>query len=437
MQTKQGFWGPYTNMQSMLEGSVKTIVGAEGVYVYDADGKKYLDAHGGLWLVNVGYGRQEIIQAIGEQAQKLAWFPSFGGFANEPALALSERLVDLLAPEGMERIFFSNDGSGAVETALKISRQYWRLRGKPTKYKLIGRQYAYHGVTMGALSVAGLTANRAPFGPLVGGVRHAPAPYAAQCAFHPGSEECTFACARELERIIEFEGPDSVAAVIMEPVQAAGGVIIPPPDYLAQVRAICKKHEVLFIADEVVTGFGRLGSWFGSRHYGIQPDIMTMAKGLTSGYVPMGATAVSGEVFEPFVSTPTFGPEFRHGNTYAAHPIAAAAALANLDILEQEDVPANVRRMAPHFADPLQALKAEYPEKIWNVNAEGLIGRMAVTPSSVPGGRGQRVADLLYEHGVIVRPVGDIVTFSPPLTINQQEVEQMMTALAEVMRLLD
>lgn len=437
MATALNRWGPYTNMRSLAQLGPKIISRADGVYVYDDRGRQYIDGHGGLWLANVGYGRREIIDAIAQQAEALAWFPSFGGFANEPSLRLADRLVELMRVDGMAHVMFSNDGSEAVETALKIARQYWKALGRATKYKFITRRYAYHGVTMGALSVQGVTVNRIDFEPLLPGVIHVAAPYANHCSMHPDSSVCTFACARAVEDAILTQGADTVAAFIAEPVQAAGGVILPPADYLRQVREICRRHDVLFIADEVVTGFGRLGSWFGSRHYGIQPDIMTMAKGITSGYIPLGATAVSDRVFAAFLDSSVPGnPEFRHGNTYSGHPIAAAAALVNLDILEREQLPEHTREMGPILRKALQSVQTRHPQWVQDANAEGLLGRLELvdpTGKRKPGELGAAMAQHMYDLGVIVRPLGDIVTFSPPLIISEQQIVQMVAVTEEAL----
>jgi adenosylmethionine-8-amino-7-oxononanoate aminotransferase len=424
-------WGPYTNMRAIAETGPEVIVRAEGVYAYDEGGRRYIDGHGGLWLANVGYGRQEIVDAIARQAQELAWFDSFGGFANRPSMALADRLVGLMAPDGMAHVFFSNDGSGAVETALKIARQYWKMKGRANKYKFISRHRAYHGVTFGALSVQGVTANRVMFEPLLPGVIHAPAPYATQCSMHPDSPVCTLACARAIEDAILTQGADTVAAMIMEPVQAAGGVIIPPPTYMAQVAEICRRHEVLLIADEVVCGFGRLGEWFGSRYYGVKPDMMTMAKGLTSGYLPMGATAVSDEVFSAFVSGSAAGPEFRHGNTYSGHPVVAAAALANIDIIERENLPANAAAMGKVLAARLIEARASHPDWVADAGNVGLLGRLQVKdPTGLRTGSAlaAEVARGMHDRGVIVRPIEDIISFSPPLTIDEAQVDEMVAA---------
>lgn len=427
-------WGPYTNMRSQLQQGPVVVERAHGVYVYDETGRKYLDAHAGLWLANIGYGREEVLAAIQAQGEKLSWFSSFGQFANRPSLDLADRLMELLQPEGMGYVFFSNDGSEAMESALKISRQYWKAKGKPTKVKLIGREHAYHGVTMGALSVAGISANRTAFEPLLGGVRHVPAPHCVHCSFHPESTTCTMQCAHELERVIRFEGPDTVAAFVAEPVQAAGGVLFPPADYLREVREICRKYDVLFIADEVVTGFGRLGSWFGCRHYGIQPDIMTFAKGITSGYIPLGATAVRPEIVEAFVNRQVNEPEFRHGNTYSGHPLACAAALANLRIVEEEDLLGNAHQQGERLRSGLRRIQDKFPQHVYDTQAEGLLGRLELcdpTGQAVAGSLGAQAAASMMDQDVIVRTVGDVITFSPPLIITAEQIDTILSAVEQ------
>ena len=428
-------WGPYTSMRAMQEHGPLVIDHAEGVYVFDEDGRRYLDAHAALWLVNVGYGRREIIEAIARQAEKLSWFSSFGGFANRPSIELAERLISLLKSDGMASVFLSNDGSEAMETALKISRQYWKMRGMAAKTKLIGRQHAYHGVTAGALSVAGITANRRLFEPLVGDVRHAPAPYRNHCSYHPGSAVCTYACVHEAERMIQFEDPGTVAAFVAEPIQAAGGVIIPPPDYLAQIREICSRYDVLLITDEVVTGFGRLGEWTGARHYGVQPDIMTFAKGITSGYQPLGATAVSQHILDAYIQASTGEPELRHGNTYSGHPVAAAAALANIAIIERENLLDRAREAGDHLAQLLHQIAQSLPDQVADAGSEGLLGRVELQEDGQqpPGALGNLVAAKMREAGVIVRPAGDVITLSPPLIITDGQLDTVIETLHDVL----
>ncbi len=419
-------WHPYSSRANLEEMGPIVIVSGDGATVEDASGRRYIDGHAGLWLMNVGWGRDSIVDAAAEQMRRLPWFSSFGRFSNEPAIALSRRLADLLEPEGMRHFFFTNSGSEANDTAIKITRQYFRQRGLPRKQKIIGRNHAYHGVTFGALSVSGMRVNRQAFEPLLPGVHHVASPHCYRCELHQTYPNCDLLCAHDLERLVAFEGADTIAAFIAEPVQAAGGVIIPPDGYLERVAEICRRHDILFIADEVVTGFGRTGSWFGSRRYGLRPDIMTFAKGLTSGYLPLGCAAVSDQVFEAFG-----GPqEFRHGNTYSGHPVACAAALENLRLIEAEDLPAQAERMGRLLLDRLRGLQAH--PSVGDVQGVGLLARVelidaqgaALTPAVV-----QEVLARVLELGVILRGVGSVITFSPPLVIQPQEIERMVAAV--------
>ncbi len=429
-------WAPFTNMKTLADEPGFVVDHADGVYVWDEEGRRYLDGHAGLWLVNVGYGQESIIRAMQEQTAQLAWFPSFGGTANRPSLELSERLVDILEPDGMASVFFSNDGSEAVETALKMARLYWIAKGQPRKVKFLGRQYGYHGVTFGALSVAGITSNRSLFEPLLPSVAHGPAPYVSHCPYHGPDSPCSWACVAEMERIIQFEDPSTIAALIAEPVQAAGGVIIPPPGYVEKLRELCRRYGILFIADEVVTAFGRLGTWTGSRYYGIQPDLMTFAKGLTSGYMPLGATAVSADVVNTILTLPGEGPEFRHGNTYSGHPVACAAALANLQLLEDGALFDNATAMGRHLGQRLEGLVAKYPQRLRYPGSIGLLGRVEVIARNTePAGHTALViAAEMRKRGVIIRVAGDILTFSPPLIIQEGEIDALTGALDGVLQ---
>ena len=419
-------WHPYSSRQSVEELGPIVVVSGDGATVQDAAGRRYIDGHAGLWLMNVGWGRESIVEAAAEQMRRLPWFSSFGRFSNEPAIALSRRLAELLEPEGMRHFFFTNSGSEANDTAIKIARQYFREKGQVRKQKIIGRNHAYHGVTFGALSVSGMRVNRQAFEPLLPGVLHVASPHCSRCELHQTYPGCGLLCAQDLERVVAFEGPETVAAFIAEPVQAAGGVIIPPEGYLAQVAEICRRHDILFIADEVVTGFGRTGSWFGSRRFGIRPDIMTFAKGLTSGYLPLGCTAVTDKVFEAFS-----GPqEFRHGNTYSGHPVACAAALENLRLIEAEDLPGRSARMGELLLGELQGLR-RHPS-VGDVQGVGLLARVELVDASgapmAPAVVAQVLARVL-ELGVILRGVGSVVTFSPPLVIQPEEIRSIVQAL--------
>lgn len=435
---RKTLWTPFIRMETVLEAGPLIFERGEGVYLYDTSGRRYLDAHGSLWLNNIGFGRKEIADAVYAQMQKLAFFSMFQGFSNPPAIELADRLMRLTQPEGMGRVFFSDSGSEAVETALKIVRQYWKNRGRAGKYKVIARRNAYHGVTLGALSATGVTANRKMFEPLLPGFLHISDPncYRNDFGANLSAEEVSVAASDALRRAIEFEGPDTVAAFIAEPVQGAGGVVVPPESYLRRCREICDAYDVLFIADEVVTGFGRTGTWFGSRTYGIQPDLMCVAKGITSGYIPMGATMCSPKIFEAFLGA---GNEFRHGNTYSGHATAAAAAVANLSILERENLPENARRVGTHFLTQLRRLEAS--PIVGDVRGIGLLARVELVrdkntkkPFDPSGAVGTKVQRRAQELGVIIRNIGDILAFSPPLILTEAEADQIVDVIEQAIR---
>jgi adenosylmethionine-8-amino-7-oxononanoate transaminase len=427
---RNSLWTPFIQMKTVLDEGPVIFERGEGVYLYDSTGRRYLDAHASLWLTNVGFGRTEIIEAVYEQMKRIAFFSMFQGFSNRPAIELAELLLGLTGPEGMGKVFYSDSGSESVETALKLARQYWKNRGRAGKYKFISRRNAYHGVTFGAMSATGVTANRRMFEPLVPGFRHIPDPNCYRNEFQPGlsEPEVSVAAAEALRRAIEFEGPETVAAFIAEPVQGAGGVVIPPSDYFQRCREICTACDILFIADEVITAFGRTGTWFGSRTYGVQPDIMCFAKGMTSGYIPMGATMCSNQIYEAFLGGPTEGKEFRHGNTYTGHAAAAAAAMANIGIIRRENLPDNARKVGAHLLERLRKLARH--EVVGDVRGVGLLARVELVadratrrPFDQPGALGTRVQGRARELGVILRAVGDVLTFSPPLILTEEQAD--------------
>ncbi|MBX6341936.1 MAG: aminotransferase class III-fold pyridoxal phosphate-dependent enzyme, partial [Thermomicrobiaceae bacterium] len=344
------------------------IVRGEGSKVWDTEGKEYIDALAGLFCVNVGYGRREIAEAMMAQLEQIHYVSPFS-FPNVPGTVLADRVANL-APTGPDsRVFFVSGGSEAVESALKLAKQYQRRRGQPTRYKTISRRVAYHGTTMGALSVNGLTAIRNQFGPLVPGARHVPPPYRYRCHLCQGRDGCTLACADEVARLIEFEGPETVAALIMEPVQNSGGAIPAPPGYFQRIREICDEYGVVMIMDEVICGFGRTGRWFGSDLYEVRPDIITVAKGITSAYAPLGAAIASRKIAEVFE-----GPEsepFMHGITFGGHPVSAAAALANLDIMERERLVERSAAMGDYLMQRLQEALGDHPN-VGDIRGAGL-----------------------------------------------------------------
>jgi adenosylmethionine-8-amino-7-oxononanoate aminotransferase len=349
---RRHLWMHFTRMSAYARDDVPVITRGEGAYVYDSRGRRYLDGLSGLFVVQAGHGRAELAEAAARQARQLAYFPVWS-YAHPGAAELAERLA-ALAPGDLNRVFFTTGGSEAVESAWKLARQYFRATGEPSRYKVLSRAAAYHGTTMGALSVTGLPEIKAPFEPLVPGSVRVPNTNFYRAPVHGDDLEAFGAWAADgIERAILDEGPDTVAAVYLEPVQNSGGCFPPPPGYFARVREICDRYGVLLVSDEVICAFGRLGHWFGAARYGYQPDIITMAKGLTSGYSPLGGMIVSDALMEPFLEgTRTF----LHGITFAGHPVSAAVALANLDLLEREDLLGNVRANEQAFRATLEKL---------------------------------------------------------------------------------
>lgn len=409
------------------------IVSGSGVFLQDAQGRQLLDGLAGLWCVNVGYGRAEIADAVAAQMRQLAYYPSFFNTTTEPAIRLAARLASL-APPRVQHTIFSNSGSEANESALKIIRGYWKLRGQPQRTKILSREFAYHGVTLATTSLTGLPSCSAPFDLPLPGFLHVPAPH----AYAAGREADPVAygawCVEETARIIAREGADTIAAMFVEPVQGAGGVIPPPAGYLAALRALCREHGILFVADEVITAFGRLGDWFASNLWDLDPDIISLAKGLTSGYLPLGATMVSDEIADVLLHHGYFA----HGFTYSGHPTTCAAALANLDIIENDGLIPRVRtNLGPYFQEKLRAF-AGHPA-VGEVRGTGLIGALELVPR---GGKaaltptmmlGIKAAALARQEGVIVRGIRDIVAMAPPLTITREETDQLFAAVGKAL----
>jgi adenosylmethionine-8-amino-7-oxononanoate aminotransferase len=407
------------------------IVRGEGCWVYDSDGRRYLDAMAGLWCVNVGYGRREIVNAVTEQMLELPYYPLTQ--SHRPGAMLAGKLAELL-PEGLSRVFFLNSGSEAVETALKMARQASRqMHPGQNRYKIIARYRAYHGFTMGALSATGQSARRRAFEPLVPGFFHVAPPDAYRCTFCKPSRSCTLACADEFDRVIRMEGPESVAAVIVEPSIGGGGVFHSPEGYLERVREICDRYGVLMIVDEVITAFGRTGKMFAFEHAGIRPDILTLAKGLTSAYLPLAATVATEEVFDAFRSD-VESAKFAQVTTFGGHPCSCAAGLVNLDILTRERLWENSARMGAWLADGLRELKSP---SIGEVRGRGLlIGlEMVSDASGTPMAESDVIGILkkMRAAGVIagrnndtVPGFGNVLTISPPLILNQQEADTIL-----------
>jgi putrescine---pyruvate transaminase len=428
---------PFANANFLAKNPPLCIEGGEGVYVTDGQGKRYLDGQSGLWNVNVGHGRPEIKQAIVEQLDKLSYYSTFGNTTTLPSVELAELLCRLTAQEGMTRVFYSSGGSEAVEAAIKLARQYWRLAQQPERTKFISLRMAYHGVTLGALSLNGKTAYREQYEPLLQGFYQTETPYLYRNPFTSDPEELGRICANLLEREIVYQGANSVAAFIAEPVQGAGGVIVPPPNFWPLVRDVCDRHGVLLIADEVVTGFGRSGSMFGCRAHGVKPDIMVFAKGINSGYVPLGATMINGRVAEAFDTDDNseFTPKaFMHGNTYAGHPLACAAALANLRIVEEENLPANAGEVGKYLLDRLVEIAPRHPN-IGDVRGMGLMigvelvaDRKTKAPFGLSEGFGARIWERCIAKGVLVRNLADTFIFSPPFTLKKEHADVIVDA---------
>jgi adenosylmethionine-8-amino-7-oxononanoate aminotransferase len=343
-------WGHFTTMKSGID-ETRVIERGDGCYVWDHKGNRYLDGLAGLFVSQVGHGRTELAKAASAQAEKLGYFPIWT-YAHPTAVQLAARLADL-APGDLNRVFFTTGGSEAVESAWKLARQYFRLTGEPGRHKVISRYLSYHGTSMGALSITGLAELRMPFEPLVPGARKVANTNRYRCTLCAHAPACTLGCAADIEAMIVREGPESVAAVFVEPVQNAGGCFVPPEGYFTKLREICDRYGVLLVSDEVICAYGRLGHWFGAQRYGYQPDIITTAKGLTSGYSPLGAMLVSDRLAQPFVGT---GKSFLHGFTFAGHPVSCAVALANLDLFESEDLLQHVRTNEHLFRKALDDL---------------------------------------------------------------------------------
>ncbi len=415
----------------------------EGCYIWDADGNRYLDALAALYCVNIGYGPwPEIAEAARAQLERLPFFTNWVGFATPPALELVEKLTEL-APIDVGRVFFVSGGSEAVEASLKVARQYHRLRGEPTRYKFVTRRSAYHGTTMGAISINGSAALRAQFEPLLPGCLRAPMPYRYRCPYCSDRPECTLRCADEIDDIIRNEDPLTVAAVILEPVQNSGGSITPPRGYFERVREICDEHGVLLVADEVICGFGRVGDWFGTTRYGIEPDMMTLAKGLTSAYAPLGALVASEKVVEPFFAEPK--SMFVHGITFGGHPLSCAVALANIEVLEREDIVGRVRRQTDEFRDAFVRFGAEHPI-VGDVRGDGffysleLVKDKATRETFAPAERDELIKQFLVprarELGVYMRVDDRAETaaqFAPPLVAGRAELDEFLGVLRQVL----
>ena len=415
----ESYWMPYTGNRYFKQNP-RMISRAEGMYCYTHDGRKLLDSVSGLWCCNAGHCHPRIVEAIQAQAATLDYSMAFQ-IGHPTVFELANKLT-AMAPEGIDYAFFVNSGSEAVDTALKMALAYHRIRGDASRTRLIGREKGYHGVGFGGISVGGISLNRKMFGVLLPGVDHLPHTHNLEYnAYSRGLPQWGAHLADELENIVALHDPSTIAAVIIEPIAGSAGVLLPPEGYLKRVRKICDKHGILLIFDEVICGFGRTGDTFGASRFGVTPDMMTTAKGLTSGTVPMGAVLASGDIYDTFMTGPEGAIEFFHGYTYSGHPLAAAAGCATLDVYTSEGLFERARSLEDTFADALHSLKGE--PNVIDVRNLGLIGAVELTPiDGQPTARAMSIFRECFDKGVIIRTTGDTLAFSPPLIIDEVQI---------------
>jgi len=425
------FWMPFTANRQFKQ-QPRLLAKASGMHFWTPEGREVLDGVAGLWCVNAGHARPKIVKAIAEQAQELDFAPPFN-MGHPKAFELAEKLVEL-TPPGLNKVFYTNSGSESVETALKMAIAYHRVRGEGSRTRLIGRERGYHGVNFGGISVGGIVANRKMFGTLLAGVDHMRHTHdLARNAFSRGVPEHGAELADDLERLVTLHDASTIAAVIVEPVAGSTGVLLPPQGYLQRLREICDKHGILLIFDEVITGFGRLGSPFAATHFGVTPDLMTVAKGITNGCVPMGAVFAKQHIHDVFMTGPEHLIEFFHGYTYSSHPLACAAALATLETYADESLLTRGAQVAPYFENALHALR-DAPNVI-DVRNIGLVGGIELAPR--PGEPGKRAFDVFlecWERGVLIRTTGDTIALSPPLIVENKHIDQIVGTLADVLK---
>ena len=428
------FWMPFT-ANRQFKKSPRMFVAAKDMHYTTSDGRQVLDGTAGLWCVNAGHARPKIVEAIGKQAAELDYAPAFQ-MGHPKAFELANRIVDI-APDGLDHVLFTNSGSESVETALKVALAYHRAKGDGSRFRLIGRERGYHGVNFGGISVGGIVSNRKMFGTLLTGVDHLPHTHnLSKNAFSRGEPANGVELADELERIVTLHDASTIAAVIVEPVAGSTGVLIPPPGYLKRLREITKKHGILLIFDEVITGYGRLGTPFGADYFDVVPDIMVTAKGLTNGVIPMGAVLVSAEIHDAFMTGPEHLIEFFHGYTYSGNPIASAAGLATLETYKEEGLLTRGAELAKVWEDALHSLKGE-PHVI-DIRNIGLVGAIELEPiAGQPTKRAFSAFLNAFEQGYLIRTTGDIIALSPPLIISESQIGELIDAVRKALRSID
>ena len=430
----EAFWMPFT-ANRQFKAHPRIFVSAKDMHFTTEDGRQVLDGTAGLWCVNAGHCREKIAEAVSQQVRTLDFGPTFQ-MGHPGPFELADRLVKLIPGDEFDHVFFGNSGSEAVESALKIAIAYHRVRGQGTRQRLIGRERGYHGVNFGGISVGGISTVRKFFGGMLTGVDHLPHTFNLQHqAFSQGQPEWGAHLADELERIVALHDASNIAAVIVEPVAGSTGVLIPPKGYLQRLREICDKHGILLIFDEVITGFGRLGASFAAEYFGVVPDMITVAKGITNGTVPMGAVFVRKGIYDAFMNGPDNAIELFHGYTYSGHPVACAAALATLDIYEEEGLFQRANDLAGYWQEAVHSLK-ELPHVI-DVRNLGLVAGIELEP--IPGQPTARAFEAFlraYEKGLLIRTTGDIIALSPPLTIEKHHIDQIVEMLSDILRAL-
>ncbi|NQY64693.1 MAG: aspartate aminotransferase family protein [Alteromonadaceae bacterium] len=428
------YWMPFTGNRQFKKDP-RIIVSAEGNYYTEAGGRKIFDGLSGLWTCGAGHARPEITEAVSKQVATLDYSPAFQ-FGHPKAFELAHRITELM-PEGLDRVFFTGSGSDSVETALKIARGYWRKKGKAGKTRFIGRAKGYHGVNFGGISVGGIGPNRALYGQGIE-AGHLPHTMLSENRFTKGMPTEGAYLANELEELVALYDASNIAAVIVEPLAGSAGVIPPPVGYLKRLREICDKHDILLIFDEVITAFGRMGSNTGAEEFGVTPDIMTVAKQLTNGVIPMGAVIAKQEIYDTFMDTagPEYMLELPHGYTYSAHPVACAAALASLDILANDNLNERVKSIAPQFQEALHGLKGI--QHITDIRNYGLAGALSIESfNSEPAKRPYEIAMKMWDKGFYVRYGGDTIQLGLPFTTELSEIDSLINALSETLAEVD
>lgn len=428
------FWMPYT-ANRQFKRAPRMLVGADRMHYTSQDGRQILDGTAGLWCVNAGHKRPKIVEAIKRQVEALDYAPAFQ-MGHPKAFELASRLVDL-APEPFTQAFFTNSGSEAVETALKTALAYHRVKGDGARSRLIGRERGYHGTNFGGISVGGIVANRKMFGTLLSGVDHMPHTHdLSRNAFTRGQPEHGAELADELERIVTLHDASTIAAVIVEPMAGSTGVLLPPKGYLQKLRAICDKHGILLIFDEVITGFGRIGAPFAAEYFDVMPDMIVCAKGLTNGVIPMGAVLVRKEIHDAFMQGPDHLIEFFHGYTYSGNPVACAAGLGTLETYADEGLLTRAQDMSSYWEDALHSLKG-LPHVI-DIRNLGLIGAIELEPiADAPTKRAFEAFLQAYDKGCLIRTTGDIIALSPPLIIEKQQIDTLIGTLSDILKTLE